>query len=139
MSRQPCRAIDSARVGRLYRSLFPRFQPREDLRPFGSPAPGATRLRWLGTAGYLIETATTTLLIDPYLTRAPLTTLATSKLEPDEKAIRARIPRRVDAVLCGHSHFDPLLDAPFIAGITGANLVRSPADAALRPAPVIAG
>jgi L-ascorbate metabolism protein UlaG (beta-lactamase superfamily) len=83
-------------------------------------------LRWLGTAGYVIETATTTLLIDPYLTRAPLTTLATSKLEPDEKAIRARVPRRVDAVLCGHSHFDHLLDAPFIAGMTGAKLVGSP-------------
>jgi L-ascorbate metabolism protein UlaG (beta-lactamase superfamily) len=115
-------------VGRLYRYVFPRFQPRDDLRPFGmsAPPPEAARVRWLGTAGYVIETATTTLLIDPYLTRAPLATLATAKLEPDERAIRARIPRRVDAVLCGHSHFDHLLDAPFIAAITGAKLVGSP-------------
>ncbi len=44
---------------------------------------------------------------------------------PDERAIRAWIPRHVDAVLCGHSHFDHLLDAPRIAVLTGAKLAGS--------------
>ncbi len=81
-------------------------------------------IRWLGTAGHLIETATTTLLLDPFLTRPSLLRLA-RPIVPDEAAIRARLPARVDAVLCGHSHFDHLLDAPFIARTTGATLAGS--------------
>src|SRR6185369_9951761 len=34
-------------------------------------------------------------------------------------------PKKVDAILCGHSHFDHLLDAPRIAMKTGAKLVGS--------------
>ncbi|HEX9295225.1 MAG TPA: MBL fold metallo-hydrolase [Polyangiaceae bacterium] len=113
-------------MGTLYGYVFPQFVPRDDLRPFGArPLPETVRLRWLGTAGYVIETGRTTILIDPYLTRAPVAKLATSRLAPDESAVRARLPSRVDAILCGHSHFDHLLDAPLIASITGAKLVGS--------------
>ena len=114
-------------MGLLYSSVFPLFEPRAELRPFGSvpPAAGGVRIRWLGTAGHVIETATTTVLIDPYLTRSPVATLAMSRLVPDEKAVRARLPSRVDAVLCGHSHFDHLLDAPLIANLTGARPIGS--------------
>ena len=82
------------------------------------------RIRWLGTAGHVIETPTTTLLIDPFLTRPSLAQL-TRRIAPDEAAIRARLPARVDAVLCGHSHYDHLLDAPFIARSRGATLAGS--------------
>lgn len=82
-------------------------------------------MRWLGTAGFVIESAQTTVMIDPYLSRLPLPVLAASPLVPDEKAVRARLPSRVDAVICGHSHFDHLLDAPLIARITGAKLFGS--------------
>jgi L-ascorbate metabolism protein UlaG (beta-lactamase superfamily) len=119
-------------MGRVYGSIFPRFAPRAELRPFeSSPAArNGIRLRWLGTAGYTVETSTTTVLIDPYLTRAPLGTLVASRLVPDEWAVRTQLPSRVDAVLCGHSHFDHLLDAPLIAKMTGAKLVGSPTTAA---------
>jgi len=111
--------------GWLYRRIFPRWQPRSDLRPTTTSTGGAAvRIRWLGTAGHVIETATTTLLIDPFLSRPTLTQL-TGPIAPDEAAIRARLPARVDAVLCGHSHFDHLLDAPFIARSTGALLAGS--------------
>ena len=43
------------------------------------------RIRWLGTAGHVIETATTTLLIDPFLTRPSLAQL-TGRIAPDEAA-----------------------------------------------------
>jgi L-ascorbate metabolism protein UlaG (beta-lactamase superfamily) len=119
-------------MGRVYSSIFPRFAPRAELRPFASSqdSPTALRLLWLGTAGYILETDRTTILIDPYLTRSPLATLVASRLIPDEVAIRAALPSRVDAVLCGHSHFDHLLDAPLIAKITGAKLVGSPTTSA---------
>jgi L-ascorbate metabolism protein UlaG (beta-lactamase superfamily) len=108
-------------------SLFPRFEPRAELRPLAPapPASDALRIRWLGTAGHVIESSRTTILIDPYLTRSPIRTLVTSRLVPDEEAIRAVVPARVDAVLCGHSHFDHLLDAPHIAKMTGAMLFGS--------------
>ena len=114
-------------VGRLYSAVFPGCEPAPDLRPprVAHTTKDAIRLRWLGTAGFIVESATTTLLIDPYLTRAPLSTLVASPLVPDESAIRAHLPARVDAVLCGHSHFDHLLDAPLIAALRGAKLVGS--------------
>ena len=113
-------------MGWLYRSIFPRWQPRAELRPTTRSADGAAvRIRWLGTAGHVIETPTTTLLIDPFLSRPSLARLAGRRIAPDEAAIRARLPARVDAVLCGHSHFDHLLDAPFIARATGALIAGS--------------
>jgi len=112
-------------VGWLYRAIFPRWRPRAELRPTTASDRGAAvRIRWLGTAGHVIETATTTLLVDPFLSRLSLPRLA-GRIAPDEAAIRARLPARVDAVLCGHSHFDHLLDAPFIARTTGATLAGS--------------
>ncbi|MCU1279624.1 MAG: secreted protein [bacterium] len=118
-------------MGWLYRRIFPRWRPRNELRPTTSSTGGAAvSIRWLGTAGHVIETPTTTLLIDPFLSRPSLARLVGGRIAPDETAIRARLPARVDAVLCGHSHFDHLLDAPFIARTTGALLAGSSTTAA---------
>lgn len=51
--------------------------------------------------------------------------LVTNRIAPDDEAIARWIPSKVDAILCGHSHFDHLLDAPRIALKTGAKLVGS--------------
>jgi L-ascorbate metabolism protein UlaG (beta-lactamase superfamily) len=110
----------------VYDRVFPRWHPRDELRPRAREAPGAAlRIRWLGTAGHVIETDRTRVLIDPYVSRAGFRRLAGARLVPDEAAIAAYIPAKVDAILCGHSHFDHLLDAPFIAKKTGALLVGS--------------
>jgi L-ascorbate metabolism protein UlaG (beta-lactamase superfamily) len=115
----------SSAPGWLYRLLFPRWRPRAPLRPITHSASGSiAQIRWLGTAGHIIEIAGSTLLIDPFLTR-PSPRRLLSPLMPDEEEIRARVPARVDAVLCGHSHYDHLLDAPTIARMTGALLVGS--------------
>ncbi|MBI4508871.1 MAG: MBL fold metallo-hydrolase [Deltaproteobacteria bacterium] len=106
------------------RRIFPRWRPRADLRPRLGKAPdGATRIRWLGAAGHVVETERTTILIDPFLSRPSLWRVATSPLVPDEDAIRAHAPSRIHAVACGHSHYDHLLDAPLIAKNTGALLI----------------
>ncbi len=110
----------------LAHRLLPRFRPQREHRPLASaPTSGpALTVRWLGTAGHVVATDQTTLLIDPYLTRAGLRTLL-SPLTPDEAAFARWLPARVDAVLLGHSHFDHLLDAPAIAKRYGARLVGS--------------
>jgi L-ascorbate metabolism protein UlaG (beta-lactamase superfamily) len=111
--------------GWLYRLIFPRWRPRKQLRPRVHATRGErARIRWLGTAGHVIEAGGATLLIDPYLSR-PTARQLLEPLQPDPAAIAARLPARVDAVLCGHSHFDHLLDAPHIARSTGALLVGS--------------
>ena len=110
----------------LYERIFPRWKPNEALRPRSRDTHGAALyIRWLGTASHVIETSTTRVLIDPNLSRPGLRELVASRLEPDEGAIFAHVRTRVDAILCGHSHFDHLLDAPIIAKRTGAKLVGS--------------
>jgi L-ascorbate metabolism protein UlaG (beta-lactamase superfamily) len=108
----------------FYTSLFPRFHPRREHRPAAPTGAAAMHVTWLGTAGYVVATARATLLIDPFLSRPSLPQLL-ARLTPDEEAIRAVLPSRVDAVLCSHSHFDHLLDAPLIAKWTGAKLIGS--------------
>src|SRR5688572_19777531 len=108
----------------LYERLFPRFRPKREWRPQGTLSGAAVRLSWLGTAGYVIRTDETTLLVDPFVTRQGLRRLL-KPLVPDDLAIARHIPRRVDAVLCGHSHYDHAADAPRIAKVTKAKLVGS--------------
>jgi L-ascorbate metabolism protein UlaG (beta-lactamase superfamily) len=108
----------------LYERLFPRFRPKRELRPQGSGAGWGARISWLGTAGFIIESRETTLLVDPFLTRPGLRRIA-RRLVPDDLAIARHIPRKVDAILCGHSHYDHAADAPRIARLTKAKLVGS--------------
>jgi L-ascorbate metabolism protein UlaG (beta-lactamase superfamily) len=108
----------------LYERLFPRFRPKRELRPQGSGEGWGLRLSWLGTAGFVIESREATLLVDPFVTRPGLRRLV-KPLVPDDLAIARHVPKRIDAVLCGHSHYDHAADAPRIARITKAKLVGS--------------
>ncbi len=93
------------------------------MRASGSAAP--LTITWLGTAAHIVRTAGTTVLLDPYVSRHGLRHVASKPLEPDDDAIARWIPKNVDAILCGHSHYDHLLDAPRVAKKTGAKLVGS--------------
>lgn len=98
------------------------------LRPSGARPSAESRgltVTWLGTASFLVESRTTRLAIDPYLTRASFGTLLTRALAPDPVELERHLPSRLDAVLCGHSHFDHLLDAPWIAQRFSARLYGS--------------
>jgi L-ascorbate metabolism protein UlaG (beta-lactamase superfamily) len=118
-------------------TLFPRWRPNAHVRPTAANPelePGGFRLRWLGTAGYIVETPKVTVLIDPYISRPSLARVALGKLRVNHEAIERYIPARVDAVCCGHAHFDHLLDAPiiardrnalFVANATGAAFARA--------------
>ena len=108
-------------------TLFPRFAPRTEHRPraHGGLSSDATRIRWLGTASHVVSTSTTTVLIDPFLTRPSFLRTATRRLSPQPEAWWKWLPPKVDAVCVGHSHYDHLLDAPVIAERTGALLIGS--------------
>lgn len=108
----------------LYERLFPRFRPKRELRPQGSGEGWGARITWLGTAGFVIESRETTLLVDPFLTRPGIPGIV-RPFKPDDLAIARHVPSRVDAVLCGHSHYDHVADAPRIAKLTKAKLVGS--------------
>ena len=110
----------------LVERLLPCWTPRPELRPRArDDAEAALRLRWLGTAGWVVETGSTTLAIDPFVSRPTLLEAVGRPLVPDVEELRRRLPRRLDAILIGHSHYDHLLDAPLLAQLTGARLVGS--------------
>lgn len=94
------------------------------------------QLTYLGTAGWQISDGKTVVLIDPYLTRAkmitpndlprtqdrrPLLTL-NDIARPDTAVIDAYI-HRADFILVTHTHFDHVLDVPYIARKTGALVI----------------
>lgn len=77
--------------------------------------PPGLSLRWLGTAGYALSYEGHCVLIDPYVTRLPLSDFLQRRVvRPDRDVIEANLPT-ADAVLIGHTHFDHALDAPAVA------------------------
>lgn len=96
------------------------------------------RVTYLGTNGYLLEAPGATLLIDPYFSRAALgTAVFNSPIRSSPEWVSwglQRLPKRIDAILVTHGHFDHLLDAPEIARRTHAKLLASPTSVALAQA-----
>lgn len=88
------------------------------------PVGDAVRIRYLGTAGFVISDADRTVVLDPYLTRTNLRTTLRQPLVPDRDLIAKHIPH-ADDVLIGHAHFDHILDAPDLCQMTGARLIGS--------------
>lgn len=74
-----------------------------------APAAGAVALAWLGQAGFLVRTASHTLLIDPYLSDF-LATKYRGREFPHERLMPAPLAvadlKQIDFVLCTHRHSD---------------------------------
>ncbi len=86
---------------------------------------GALRLKWLGTAGFILDAPSRTVVLDPYVSR-PGVAAHLGRLRSDEALVERLIPQ-ADEVLIGHSHYDHILDAPSVCRRTGARLIGSPA------------
>ena len=90
-------------------------------------AEDAVDVRWLGVAGFSVRAGDTTLLHDPYLSRPGLWRAATSWYQPDVAVLEPLLGpgspapelARAQAILIGHSHFDHLGDAPWLAQRSG--------------------
>lgn len=84
----------------------------------------SVRLRYLGTAGFVVEGEGRTLVLDPFLTRPGLWTTLFRPLVPNAALLQQVIPR-ADDVIIGHAHHDHVLDAPVLCQQTGARFIGS--------------
>lgn len=87
-----------------------------EARPLTLPA--GLELEWLGTAGYRMTYEGATLLVDPFLTRVPLSTVVRRRTAlPDPASIDRFLPGLgdVSGIVVGHGHWDHALDAPELA------------------------
>jgi L-ascorbate metabolism protein UlaG (beta-lactamase superfamily) len=106
------------------------------ITPIGASADVAVSglsLRWLGVAGFSVSDGETVLLHDPYLSRPGLLTTLFTRYRPDVGLLSRWLaadgpaPEAASArtILIGHSHFDHLGDAAWIADRIGAGVVGS--------------
>lgn len=82
--------------------------------------------RWLGAAGLFFQADGRGLLVDPFFTRPPVSSLLTFKrVMPDAALVACHTPP-ADYLLITHAHYDHLLDAPEVLRMTGARAFGSP-------------
>jgi len=84
------------------------------------------KIKYLGTAGFILSDQYRTLVLDPFISRPNLRQTFTQPLLSDPSLVRKYIPH-ADDVLIGHAHYDHILDAPEVCKQTGARLIGSQA------------
>lgn len=94
-----------------------------------APRPDSLRIQWLGTSSLLVSDGTTHILTDAYFSRIDKLTSVTRPMAPDvariDAALQASNIDKVDVIPVLHSHFDHVLDSPWVAMRTGADLAGS--------------
>ncbi len=87
------------------------------------------RVRFAGVATLLFDDGETAWMTDGFFSRPPLSSLAFSKIGPDDAAIDRELKHlgvtRLAAVVPVHSHYDHAMDSPRVAQRTGALLIGS--------------
>ncbi len=107
-------------------------EPPAELGRTERVAQGKVRITYLGTNGYLLESRDDVVLVDPYLSRYPISRIALgAKIGSDEPRVNhalaaARVPDKVDAIVVTHGHFDHLLDVPELQRRYGGKVIASP-------------
>jgi len=93
------------------------------------PQPGSLRIQWLGTSSLLISDGQTHVLTDAYFSRIDKLSSVTRPMAPDvtriDAALKASNIEKLDVIPVLHSHFDHVLDSPWVAMRTGADLAGS--------------
>jgi L-ascorbate metabolism protein UlaG (beta-lactamase superfamily) len=97
----------------------------------GVDLPAGLEVQWLGTAGFRLTYEGTTVLIDPFLSRIPLTGVLRRRPMPVQADLVDRLITAADAILVGHTHFDHAVDVPHIAIAHDAPAYGSPSMAHL--------
>jgi len=86
-------------------------------RPAGLDTAQAVRIDFLGVACLRVQWPYAATLTDPFFSNPSLLKTGMGKLQTDTLAVRRWLPdvSRVQAVLVGHSHYDHVMDLPYIA------------------------
>jgi L-ascorbate metabolism protein UlaG (beta-lactamase superfamily) len=87
-----------------------------------STKPQRVALKWLGVAGWEIQTGRTIVLIDPFLTRKDRS--MDTEWKTDEEAV-LKVINGAHYIFAGHSHADHIGDIPFIAKRFGSKVIGS--------------
>ena len=77
--------------------------------------PVGLELQWLGTAGFRLSYEGTTILVDPYLSRAPFGAAVRGHVLSSDADLVDRLVPIAHAILVGHTHFDHAVDVAPIA------------------------
>lgn len=90
---------------------------------------GKVKVTFLGVSTLLIDDGETQLLTDGFFTRPKMLKAAFGKVAPDTLAINAVLDKvkmdKLKAIFTAHSHYDHVMDAPFVVQKTGAKLYGS--------------
>jgi len=75
------------------------------------------RVQYIGVGCFLIQWGQTAVLTDPFWSHLPLHRVAFGHIAPDPEQIDPHLPPLddVQAVLVGHTHYDHVLDLPYVA------------------------
>lgn len=108
----------------------PSLAPYQDrLLPAADAKAGELRVTWLGVSTLLFDDGQTGILIDGFFSRPGKLKTLLGKVGPDRRLVDASLARlgvtNLAAVVVVHSHWDHVLDAPYVAEKTGALLVGS--------------
>lgn len=104
------------------------------------PRGNQVQVTYLGTNAYLIRSAGTTIVVDPYFSRIDLRSVVfNADVSPSPAIItevsrKAKLGRHVDGYLVTHSHFDHLFDVPPMQRMYGGKVITSPTGAYLAEA-----
>jgi L-ascorbate metabolism protein UlaG (beta-lactamase superfamily) len=106
------------------------------ISPAGARNHQRIQITYLGNAGWQIEGSAKIILVDPYISQFADKKTAESGIDedadpillPDITGIDARI-HHADYILITHGHADHMLDAPYIAKMTGATIICSDSNA----------
>ncbi len=95
----------------------------------GGPGVSGVRFTWFGTNGWEITFDNKTILIDPWFVRSDVGFFSgkfdsKAPLQVNEAMIAQHIVR-ADQILIGHGHWDHMMEIPFIAKKTGAQVIGS--------------
>jgi L-ascorbate metabolism protein UlaG (beta-lactamase superfamily) len=113
------------RFGRLRHRDDPGVQEQLRWSAHAVELPVGLELQWLGTAGFRLTSGDTTIVIDPYISRASLSQVARrGPLITDAGAVDRHLGA-VDAVLVGHTHFDHAVDVAYLARRDGCSVYGS--------------
>lgn len=87
--------------------------------------PPGLELQWMGTAGFRLSYAGTSILIDPYFSRPAASKVVSRTAIQMDREVIAKHVASCAGVLVGHTHFDHAMDVPAIARQTGCKVYGS--------------